>query len=310
MKGCESHLSDEELLLAADGEGSRMVKKASAHLAGCVECRKRAEEFESAIAELALAQRDILDSQLPPIAVPRATLRARIADIAADEASTGSRSWIPTGSFAGAFSVACLMIVLTVAGIFALRRVGSPASASTPPVEPNLAILPNHDFTPGSVRAASLQEICALAQEEVVKEVSPSQRQKVLEEYGIPAAQADEYEVDFLITPGLGGDDDMRNLWPEPYHAATWNAHVKDALEQRLHEMVCSHRLDLAVAQKAIAGNWIAAYQQYVQPSGTKTGAGRDPFPTTPVISIAFAKGVEVHSPRQASHPSLFLFTL
>lgn len=109
-----------------------------------------------------------------------------------------------------------------------------------------------------------------MAREEVVKEVSPSQREKVLAEYGIPAAQAGDYEVDYLITPGLGGNDDIRNLWPEPYHTANWNAHVKDALEERLHEMVCSHQLDLETAQKAIATDWIAAYQKYVWSASAK----------------------------------------
>jgi len=309
MHGPEFHLSDEELLLAADGGRTRKSKKASAHLGACAQCRKRAAEFESAIAELALAQRDALDFQLPPIAVPRATLRARIAEVTAHEAKTASRWWIPSGSFAGAFSFVCLVMVLTVAGILVLRH-GGAAGLSTPPVESNLAVLPNHDFTPGAVRPASLGEICAFAQEEVIKEVSPLQRRKVLEEYGIPATQADEYEVDFLITPGLGGDDDIRNLWPEPYHAATWNAHVKDALEQRLHEMVCSHRLDLAVAQKAIAGNWIAAYQEYVQPSGTKTGTEEAPFGPAAVLSVASVEDEQNPSPRQFPHPSLFQFTL
>jgi hypothetical protein len=36
-------------------------------------------------------------------------------------------------------------------------------------------------------------------------------------------------------------------------------------LEERLHEMVCSHQLDLAAAQKAIATDWIVAYQKYVR---------------------------------------------
>jgi hypothetical protein len=33
----------------------------------------------------------------------------------------------------------------------------------------------------------------------------------------------------------------------------TWNAHVKDALEERLQAMVCAGRLDLSTAQRAIA---------------------------------------------------------
>jgi hypothetical protein len=38
---------------------------------------------------------------------------------------------------------------------------------------------------------------------------------------------------------------------------------VKDALEDRLREMVCGGRLDLMEAQHEIAGNWIEAYKKY-----------------------------------------------
>ena len=34
-----------------------------------------------------------------------------------------------------------------------------------------------------------------------------------------------------------------RALWPEPYISRIWNAHVKDALEERLHEMVCASEI-------------------------------------------------------------------
>ena len=64
------------------------------------------------------------------------------------------------------------------------------------------------------------------------------------------------------VTPALGGADDIRNLWPHSYSATAWNAHVKDALEDRLRDMVCSGSLDLAEAQQAIAGNWIEAYKK------------------------------------------------
>jgi hypothetical protein len=55
-----------------------------------------------------------------------------------------------------------------------------------------------------------------------------------------------------LIALELGGSNRLTNLWPEPYDI-TWNAHVKDRLENRLHEMVCAGQLDLATAQRAIA---------------------------------------------------------
>jgi hypothetical protein len=87
----------------------------------------------------------------------------------------------------------------------------------------------------------------------------------VFEEYGISGAPPRAYEVDYLITPALGGADDIRNLWPQSYSPAVWNARVKDALEDRLHDLVCDGRLDLATAQRDIASDWIAAYKKYFE---------------------------------------------
>ena len=102
-----------------------------------------------------------------------------------------------------------------------------------------------------------------MAHEEVVKAVPETLRQLVFQEYGIANVHADNYEVDYLITPGLGGADDIRNLWPEPNASAIWNSRVKDALEERLHQLVCSGKLDLPTAQREIAIDWIAAYKKY-----------------------------------------------
>ena len=88
-------------------------------------------------------------------------------------------------------------------------------------------------------------------------------RQRVFEEYGIPYAHPEAYEVDYLITPALGGADDIHNLWPQSYSSTAWNARVKDALEDRMRDMVCQGNLDLAVAQSEIASDWIAAYKKY-----------------------------------------------
>jgi hypothetical protein len=66
-----------------------------------------------------------------------------------------------------------------------------------------------------------------------------------------------------LIAPGLGGTENIHNLWPEPSKTAGWNALVKDDLEERLHQLVCSGDLDLSTAQRDIATDWIAAYKKY-----------------------------------------------
>ena len=225
--------------------------------------------MEIVLVDLMHAERNGLDPELPSVGGPRAMLRTRLAQLPAGRASFfspyrisgGFRTWTP--------GLAGLAAVILVAGFLAFRH-PSPTSADLPLPSADHGVLPNRALTPGAARQASLAEVCSLPHEEVVKQVSLLERQRVFAEYGIPKAQSYNYEVDYLITPGLGGEDDIRNLWPEPYNAATWNAHTKDDLEERLHEMVCSHQLDLSVAQEAISTNWIAAYEKYVQEAPAK----------------------------------------
>jgi hypothetical protein len=87
--------------------------------------------------------------------------------------------------------------------------------------------------------------------------------------YGIDPARRGEFEVDYLITPDLGGAESVRNMWPQPY-STRWNARVKDELEQRLHQLVCENKLDLKTAQRDIAMDWIGAWKKYV---GVNTSA-------------------------------------
>jgi len=75
----------------------------------------------------------------------------------------------------------------------------------------------------------------------------------VLQEYGVAGAQTQGYELDYLISPQLGGTDDISNLWPEPDSATGWNADAKDALEGRLHQLVCQGKINLATAQRDLA---------------------------------------------------------
>jgi hypothetical protein len=66
-----------------------------------------------------------------------------------------------------------------------------------------------------------------------------------------------------------GAPYDPRNLWPEPRVSADgWNADVKDELEAVLARMVCSGRVPLAEAQRAIARDWIGAYNRFVVGEG------------------------------------------
>jgi hypothetical protein len=122
--------------------------------------------------------------------------------------------------------------------------------------------VPRRDLTPGAVRQVAMSDVCSERLGDNA-EVVPAVQRQVFEEYGMPNAQAKAYEVDYLITPALGGSDDIHNLWPQPYTGSTWNAYVKDALEDRLREMVCAGQLDLETAQHEIAADWVAAYKKY-----------------------------------------------
>ncbi|MGH9594234.1 MAG: hypothetical protein ACRD5L_14175, partial [Bryobacteraceae bacterium] len=95
--------------------------------------------------------------------------------------------------------------------------------------------------------------------------IPASMGRKVFEEYGIGNPGERAYELDYLIAPELGGSDDIRNFWPQPYSADGWNSHLKDALEDRLHELVCQHKVSLATAQREISADWISAYKKYFQ---------------------------------------------
>ena len=42
---------------------------------------------------------------------------------------------------------------------------------------------------------------------------------------------------------------------------------MKDALERKLHKLVCAGQLDVKTAQREIASDWIEAYKKYVRTS-------------------------------------------
>lgn len=121
--------------------------------------------------------------------------------------------------------------------------------------------MPDSRLTPGATIVLNREAVCSTANVKN-KRVPVVLERKLLDEYGIRGAAPQAYEVDYLVTPALGGADDIRNLWPQSF-SADWNAHVKDQLEDHLREMVCSGELELTEAQREIARNWISAYKKY-----------------------------------------------
>jgi hypothetical protein len=123
--------------------------------------------------------------------------------------------------------------------------------------------LPESGRTPGATMEVSRDDVCTPGYTKKVRDVPASIKRRVFAEYGIVHPPPRAYEVDHLISLELGGSNSVRNLWPEPYSGIEWNAHVKDALEDRLHSMVCKGEIEMSAAQDAIATDWIAAYKRY-----------------------------------------------
>lgn len=138
--------------------------------------------------------------------------------------------------------------------------------------------MPQTDLTPGETVSVTAQDVCAPdfpTERQML--VPASLRRRVFQQYGISNPSPDAFEVDYLITPDLGGASTTQNLWPEPYHNTIWNARVKDELEVHLKNLVCSGTMDMRTAQHALAGNWIASYKEYFR-TDTPVGEHRHFF--------------------------------
>jgi hypothetical protein len=262
MLSQDFHLSDQELLMAADGElRARRAAQVRSHLAACWDCRTRMAEIEATIADFSRAYHQTFDVQLPSMAGPRAQLRAQLSELAAKSKGGGWRRFSPLTTQAAV--IVCLAVFVAAAGGKLLFQHSARRGANSVVVPFERGVVPDRNLTPGATRTVTIRDVCSMPHEEVVREVPTSMRQEILQEYGIVNAHAEDYEIDYLIAPGLGGAEDIHNLWPEPYKSPTWNAHVKDALEEQLHQMVCAGKVDLSTAQNDIATDWIAAYKKY-----------------------------------------------
>ncbi|HEY6342477.1 MAG TPA: hypothetical protein VIY49_13360 [Bryobacteraceae bacterium] len=257
MQRDEIHLSDETLLLAADGELSpRAAARVTSHLAACWTCRTRKQEIEAAVTDFVRFYRRSLDAQTPSSEGPRALLVAQMAHLS----HTQSPSWfsrVRSVPLRSSWALAGILTVLAIAVsvAFTLWLGGEPVRAST-------LMIPDRSLTPGATVLMSRGEVCR-ATSTKNKPVSSALQREVFREYGIRSAKPYSFEVDYLITPALGGADDIHNLWPESYEATVWNARVKDQLEDYLRDRVCAGTLDLATAQQDLAVNWIEAYKRY-----------------------------------------------
>src|SRR6185312_6364780 len=237
----DNHLTDHELLLEADGElSSSAAARVQSHLAACWTCRARKQELEGAVISFVQTYQRAADTSIPSADGPRALLRARLGELARTSPGGWQIRWLRSASWSWAFSgllIGCLAITSWL-----IWPAISPSR-----VRAATFTVPDPSLTPGAAVFTTGEQLCREPRAKN-KKVSRDLQLMVFQEYGIPGVAPRYYEVDYLITPALGGADDIHNLWPESSTATMWNADVKDALEDHLREMVCSGQLDLVTA--------------------------------------------------------------
>jgi len=173
------------------------------------------------------------------------------------------------------------LAALAVAALLAGCTSTGPAPTFTPSPSPTISVtlaappgvvLPDRHRTPGATNPAVTQAtiqatICRVGWTATIRPLADyTTGLKKRQLAGGYAYRGDvnpaDYEEDHLVSLEIGGaPSSALNLWPEPY--AGTGARAKDRVENRLHGLVCSGRLPLATAQRAIAVNWWAASQTY-----------------------------------------------
>lgn len=243
--------------MALDGELSpRDYERVKSHTNACWTCRTRQHEIEATISQFIQAHRQSPDVRIPPSDGPRALLKARLAQLTERQRKSRLRwAWnMPWQAQWTILGAACALAAMTY---FLLPFRPAPAARQMV-----IVTIPDPSLTPGAMALVSRGSVCK-APYPNNKIVPAALQRRVFDEYGMPSADPSAYEIDYLITPALGGADDIHNLWPQSNRATVWNSLVKDALENHLRDLVCSGQLDLATAQREIATNWIGAYKKY-----------------------------------------------
>jgi hypothetical protein len=140
-------------------------------------------------------------------------------------------------------------------------------SAKTKDSDCARGVLPDRLCSPGAydpfvTQATIGSTICVSGYTKTVRNVSSSTKDAVYREYGIFQHAPYSYEIDHIISLELGGSNDIANLYPEAYGGRN-GARVKDAFENELKGKICAGELKLRLAQRMIAGNWLAAARKY-----------------------------------------------
>jgi len=159
-------------------------------------------------------------------------------------------------------------------GVLMLATVGLAACAAGPYTE--ASGLPNKLLTPGAINPAVTQanihsNICVSGWTRTVRPpVTYTNQLKYSQLHSGYNLDGDvslkDYEEDHQVPLEIGGSPaSVQNLWPEPRNIRL-GAALKDQLENRMHDLVCSGQVTLKTAQSVFMNNWESGYKKYIGP--------------------------------------------
>jgi hypothetical protein len=127
-----------------------------------------------------------------------------------------------------------------------------------------LAVNPDRRCSPGAYYTKLTKSvICSSTfRTSNYRNVPISEKHADEQEYGLaPKPYGSTLEIDHIVSLELGGSNSVANLFPEEASPSP-GYHVKDRLENKLHDLVCSGQIGLRSAQRQIAANWQALYKK------------------------------------------------
>ena len=210
MFSSNRHLTDREILQALDRELTEArLAAVERHLEDCRTCRVRHSAIAS-VSSLSSADHRSRNAGDELAARSRALLEAALAR----EAAVPGRPWL---ALTPAVALAAVVVMAAVASSFV---------QSAPNMNPFAANhrvgLPVASLTPGATWDVTLAELCSSSPR--VRSITAAMRAQVVSAYGVENVPSSQYELDYLVTPELGGATDVRNLWPQKYASSIWNA--------------------------------------------------------------------------------------
>ena len=166
------------------------------------------------------------------------------------------------------------LMASVVGGVITVASVGLAACAAGPYTE--ASGLPNRLLTPGAINPAVTQanihsNICVSGWTRTVRPpVTYTNQLKYSQLHSGYNLDSDmslkDYEEDHQVPLEVGGSPtSAQNLWPEPRNIRL-GAAVKDQLENRMHDLLCSGQVTLKTAQSVFMINWESGYKKYIGP--------------------------------------------